>query len=111
MIDIARILGIFLDNAIEANNRVNSHREINIAFFKSVSNSTIIIIENTLEDDEVMIEKIFTEGFSTKGKKHGKGLSTVKNIINNYQNVTLNTSLNNGLFTQVIEIRENGEIQ
>lgn len=111
VIDIARILGIFLDNAIEANNRTNSHKEINIAFFKSISDSTIIIIENTLEDDSVMIGKIFTEGFSTKGEKHGKGLSTVKNIINSYQNVTLNTSVNNGLFTQVIEITKNGEIQ
>lgn len=106
VIDIARILGIFLDNAIEANIQTNALKEINIAIFKSMSDSTIIIIENTIDDNSVMVDKIFKEGFSTKGENRGKGLSTVKSIINNYPNVMLHTNVNNGLFTQIIEMKK-----
>lgn len=52
VVDIARILGIFLDNAIEANIQTN-YKEINIAFFKSISKSLIIIIENSIDDNSV----------------------------------------------------------
>ena len=82
---------------------MDSKKEIDMAIFKSVSGSLIIIIENTIIDESLNIERIFEEGFSTKGSNRGKGLSTVKSIINSYQNVTLNTNIANGLFTLVIE--------
>ena len=104
VIDISRILGIFLDNAIEANTQVIEHKEINIAIYKSMSDSIIIIIENTLNDDSPKVEQLFTDGFSTKGENRGKGLSTVKNIINQYPNVLLNTNVHDGVFSQVIEV-------
>lgn len=104
IIDFARILGIFFDNAIEANAHIDSPKEIGIAFFKSTSDSLMIIIENTMVDEPVNIEQLFTEHFSTKGENRGKGLSTVKSILNNYPNVTLNTNVENGLFTQMIVI-------
>ncbi|MGE7023874.1 sensor histidine kinase [Solibacillus cecembensis] len=104
IIDIARILGIFFDNAIEANAHTDAQKEIGIAFFKSTADSIMIIIENTTVDEPVNIEQLFTERFSTKGANRGKGLSTVKSILNNYPNVTLNTTVENGLFTQIIII-------
>ncbi|MBM7610037.1 two-component system sensor histidine kinase AgrC [Lysinibacillus composti] len=105
IIDIARILGIFLDNAIEANMQNHTDKEIDIAIFKSRSNSIMIIIENTIEDDHsVKIDKIFNDGFSTKGENRGKGLSTVRSIINTYPNVVLRTNVNNGVFSQIIEM-------
>jgi len=104
IIDLARILGNLLDNAIEAKRNIDSQNEISIAFFKNVCGSLIIIIENTMEDKTVNIEEISTEGFSTKGENRGKGLSMVKSIITNYSNVSLNTNISNGLFTQIIVI-------
>lgn len=104
IIDFARILGIFFDNAIEANAYIDSQKEIGLALFKSASDSLMIIIENTIVDEPVNIEQIFTKRFSTKGENRGKGLSTVKSILNNYPNVTLNTNVENGLFTQIIVI-------
>ncbi|HWJ77944.1 MAG TPA: GHKL domain-containing protein, partial [Niallia sp.] len=107
IIDIARILGIFLDNAIEANMQNHTDKEIDIAIFKSRSNSIMIIIENTIEDDHsVKIDKIFNDGFSTKGDNRGKGLSTVRSIINTYPNVVLRTNVNNGVFSQIIEMEK-----
>lgn len=73
LIDLSRILGVFLDNAIEANSQVDKRKEINIALFKSMSDSVIIIIENSYNADSVNIEQIFKEGFSTKGDNRGKG--------------------------------------
>ncbi|MGE7920347.1 sensor histidine kinase [Viridibacillus sp. NPDC093762] len=109
VIDLTRILGIFLDNAIEANNQndIQEEKEINIAFFNSISGSTIIVIENTFNNDSLMIDQIFTNGFSEKGKNRGKGLNNVINIIKSYPNVTLNTNINKRLFTQIIEITKN----
>lgn len=104
IIDIARILGIFLDNAIEANNQIDFQKEIDIAFFKNVSNSLIIVIENPRSEETINIAEIFAEGFSTKGINRGKGLSNAKNILTSYPNVALNTSVTNGLFTQIIVI-------
>ncbi|MEK4423809.1 sensor histidine kinase [Solibacillus sp. FSL K6-1523] len=104
IIDFARILGIFFDNAIEAIAHTDSQKEIGLAFFKSTPDSLMIIIENTVVDEPVNIEQIFTENFSTKGQNRGKGLSTVKSILNNYPNVTLNTNVEDGLFTQTIII-------
>ncbi|MED3763277.1 sensor histidine kinase [Ureibacillus terrenus] len=109
MIDLARILGIFLDNAIEANSNVNTDEEkcIDIAFYKTNNNSVMIIIENTFFDRLEDVEEIFEEGFSTKGENRGKGLSNVRSIIKNYPNVYLNTSINGNLFTHVLEIQNN----
>lgn len=111
VIDISRILGIFLDNAIEANIENNENKEIDIAIFHSMSGSTLIIIENTISDNSIMINQIFDEGYSTKGKNRGTGLSTVKSILKNYPNVMLNTDVNNGVFTQIIEVTKSEGIR
>jgi len=105
VIDIARILGIFLDNAIEANVQVQDTKELNVAFFKTNSNSTMIIIENTLDEHAVLVDKIFVKGYSSKGENRGTGLSTVRSIVSTYPNVVLQTNVNNGLFTQIMEIK------
>lgn len=108
MIDLARILGIFLDNAIEATADSKSEKSIDIAFYKTNSDSVMIIIENTFNGDLVNVEEIYKEGFSTKGQNRGKGLSNVKCILNHYPNAHLNTSIHENSFTQVLEIKNHG---
>jgi len=105
MIDLARILGIFLDNAIEANENTDSEKSIDIAFYKTNEDTLFIIIENTFHGEQINLEEIYKEGFSTKGENRGKGLSNVKSILEKYPNVTLNTSFSDNCFTQVLEIR------
>ena len=50
------------------------------------------------------MSKIFKAGFSTKGKNRGLGLSNLKDIMNNYSNATLDTSIENNRFIQNITI-------
>ena len=102
-IDLVRILGILLDNAIE------ECMELKEGFIgiKISRNSELLsyTIKNTLRD-EVRINGI-RPGSSTKGKDRGKGLVNVRNIIDKYDFVVLNSYLYEDCFTQNIIIHTN----
>lgn len=50
------------------------------------------------------MRKIWDEGYSTKGKNRGLGLTSYQQILSKYQNVTKQTTLENGYFTQMLWI-------
>ncbi len=102
--EFTRILGIFLDNSIEAATNSND-KIINIIIRKDMRYSRdLIIIENSYSDDKINIDKIFEKNFSTKKGNSGIGLCKVRKILKKYNNVFLNTSVNKKLFTQQLEI-------
>ena len=104
--DFCKILGIFLDNAIEAAEE-SDEREINIVFRRSAADKVqILSIENTYKDKDVDTEKIFEKDFSTKNRNSGIGLWEVKNIVDRNKNVTLLTSKDKKFFTQRLIISE-----
>ena len=104
--DFCKILGIFLDNAIEAAEESNE-REINIVFRRSAADKVqIFSIENTYKDKDIDTEKIFEKDFSTKNRNSGIGLWEVKNIVDRNENVTLLTSKDKKFFTQKLIISE-----
>lgn len=103
-IELSRIIGITLDNAIEASEPLDDSL-IRIAFFKEEESVTLIIM-NKCDDDIPRVHDLFEEGFSTKGKNRGLGLSTLKEITDNNENVLLDTVIENGFFVQKIEIIE-----
>ena len=102
IIDLSRCLGILLDNAIEAS-LSSEKKRLNIAFIKKNS-SILIIISNTFKGVIPPLSKIFKTGFSTKGKNRGLGLSNLSEIMNNYSNTTLDTSISDDRFIQNITI-------
>ncbi len=103
-IELSRIIGITLDNAIEASEPLDDSL-IRIAFFKEEESVTLIIM-NKCDDDIPRVHELFEEGFSTKGKNRGLGLSTLKEITDNNENVLLDTVIENSFFVQKIEIIE-----
>lgn len=104
--DFCKILGIFLDNAIEAAEE-SDEREINIVFRRSAADKVqIFSIENTYKDKDVDTEKIFEKDFSTKNRNSGIGLWEVKNIVDRNKNVTLLTTKDKKFFTQRLIISE-----
>lgn len=103
IIDFSRIVGILLDNAIEAALDLPVV-EVKVAIIKK-ENSIIFLVINNCREDMPQIYQIYKEGFSTKGKNRGLGLSSLKDIVGKYNNITLDTSINNGFFIQNIEIR------
>ena len=102
--EFARILGILLDNAIEASSECEE-KNINLSFRNDTKNSReLIVIENTYNDKNIDTDKIFEKGVSGKENHTGLGLWEVRKIIKKNNNVNLHTSKNDKFFSQTIEI-------
>ncbi len=102
--EFSRILGILLDNALEAAKESNE-KQINILFRDSQRNSTqIITIENSYNNKDVDTSLIFEKGKTSKPNHTGMGLWEVNQILKRNNNVNLITSKNEIFFKQSIEI-------
>ena len=105
--EFTRILGILLDNAIEAASECEE-KIINIEFRNdSRVNKQLVIIKNTYQNHELDMSKIFEKGYSTKKDKenHGLGLWEVNQILRKNNNmVELLTNKNDEFFIQQLEI-------
>lgn len=104
--EFARILGILLDNAIEASSECKE-KIINISFRNDEKNNRQLIkIENTYNNKDVDTTKIFAKGISGKENHTGLGLWEVQNILMKNNNISLFTSKNSRFFSQQLEIYE-----
>ena len=102
--EFTRVLGILLDNAIDASSECKE-KVINIIFRDDSKNHRqLITIENTYKDKNIDTEKIFYKGFSGKENHTGLGLWEVKKILNKSKNLSLYTSKNDKYFSQQLEI-------
>lgn len=102
--EFTRILGILMNNAIEASKECDS-KIINVTFRKDKRNHLqLIIIENTYKDKTIDTEKIYEKGYSTKEGNTGIGLWEVRQIMRKHNNLNLFTTKNNDLFSQQFEI-------
>ncbi len=107
IVDVTRVIGILLDNAIEACREVPNPK-ISFALLKEWDGSILLIIENYVGMKQLNIHQLFEEDYSTKGEGRGMGLTTVRDILNNYSNITINTSIENYFFIHHIEIKRKG---
>ena len=106
-VDLARILGNFLDNAIEATLETEQPQiGLNIIQNKT---GVSIIISNRFRDNGLMLHKLKQKGFSTKIGHQGIGLGNAQKIISSYDNVLLETTMKCDYFTQHIELTERKE--
>ena len=102
--EFARILGILLDNAIEAAEK-SKEKLINISFRKDERNNrNLILIENSYANKDVDTEEIFNKGFTEKENHTGIGLWEVRKILSKNNNINLFTSKTDDLFKQQLEI-------
>lgn len=105
--EFARILGILLDNAIEASSECEE-KIINLTFRNDSKNSRqLIIVENTYKNKDVDTHKIFEKGVSGKENHTGLGLWEVNKILSKNKNITLFTTKNDKYFSQQLEIYYN----
>lgn len=104
--EFTRILGILLDNAIEAAVECDE-KIVNVTFRKEDTRHRIlVVIENTYLDKNIDVEKIFEKSFSTKSNKtnSGLGLWDVRQVLKRNNNLNLYTTKNNEFFKQQFEI-------
>lgn len=106
--DLTRMLGILLDNAIEASSKCEE-KIINITIRKdNKANRQLFVIENTYSNKDINIDRIFEKGYTSKtekdNKNHGLGLWEVRKILSKNNNLNLFTIKNKELFKQQLEI-------
>ena len=102
--EFARILGILLDNAIEASSECEE-KIINLVFKDDHKNSRqLVLIENTYKNKDIDTERIFEKGLSSKQDHSGIGLWEVKKLVEHNNNVSLFTSKTDKYFSQKLEI-------
>lgn len=99
---ITRILGILLDNAIEASKECEQ-KIINLSF-QDYNDKQLIIVENTYLSKGIPIKRIFEKHFTTKNGNSGLGLWQVNKILSKKKNLNLYTTAGTDFFTQQLEI-------
>jgi len=101
---VCQIIGILLDNAIEAA-ALTEERKINIAIVKN-TNSKAFIINNTWKEQDIPLNKLFDLGFSTKGENRGTGLHTVRNYTDKIKGLHLETEITDEYFGQILTVKD-----
>jgi len=104
--EFTRVLGILMDNAIEATSECNE-KIINVTIRKDPrKNMQLLIIENTYSEKDIDTEQIYKKGFSSKKEKGntGLGLWEIRQILKKNNNLNLFTTKNDEFFVQQFEI-------
>ena len=103
VLNICKILGVFLDNAIEAVKDLKT-KHIGIEIYLMDGDLCVDITNNY--EGKLDINKIGSSKYTTKGGNHGYGLSLVNQIISDYPGVFENEkSITKNTFTQKIKIK------
>lgn len=102
--EFCRILGILLDNAIQATQECEE-KHIRVTIRKdNRCKRQLLIVENTYKEKDIDTEKIFEKGYSTKEGNTGLGLWEVRQILLKNTNLNLFTSKDDTYFKQQLEI-------
>lgn len=104
LLDYIRIVSNLLDNAIEGA-IVTKKRLLRIALFYK-DDLFFTHIENSANTKNMTIDRMFSNGFSSKGTSHGHGLNNVQRILQKYPNNWIETTINNGQIIQTIIIKK-----
>ena len=99
-VTLVRMLGIILDNAIEALSELGKG-QLGIIVQKR-GGGGLFVVQNDCAEDVPNLRQLKQNGFSTKGHNRGHGLSILSELTNSLPNVTLSTSINDGTFTQML---------
>jgi two-component system sensor histidine kinase AgrC len=101
--DLCKVLGVLLDNAIEA--AVDSEKKFaELSIRENADKSCLFIEINNSCVGIVDTEAIFKDGYTSKKGHTGFGLWEVKKIIARYKNCKLHTCARQNSFSQKIEI-------
>lgn len=104
--ELTRILGILLDNSIEAAQECED-KLITIHFVEEANpKRSLIIIQNTYSQKDIDTIKIFEKSYSTKKGNSGIGLWEVNQILKRNTNLSLFTTKDSLFFTQQLEMYE-----
>ena len=107
LLDLVRIMSVLLNNAVEG--AAESYlKQMEVAVIK-MDLETVIVIQNSCRITMTPSEDLFELGFSTKGRNRGIGLNNVKEILDKYENIILETEMEDSTFRQIIRFKREFE--
>ena len=107
LLDLVRIMSVLLNNAVEGAAESYS-KQMEVAVIK-MDLETVIVIQNSCKITMTPSEDLFELGFSTKGRNRGIGLNNVKEILDKYENIILETEMEDSKFRQIIRFNREFE--
>lgn len=101
---VCKILGILMDNAIDA--CVDSNKKKLVVSVYTENEDLCVEIDNSYSGI-VDTDEIKKKGYTTKGKNHGHGLTILNRIINETEELEFEQSINDKdkLFTSILKIK------
>lgn len=96
------VLGIYLDNAIEASTK-SKEKEVTLEIYE-INKDLNFVISNSYKEF-IPIKNMNKKGYTAKGNGHGKGLYYVKKILNKTRWLDTSQMFLNNYFVQKIHIK------
>ena len=103
-VDLCRVVGIFLDNAIEGALETEKP-EIRMAVLDEAE-EVVFIISNSFRENGLPQASLRQAGTTTKGKNRGIGLYNAKEILSAYDQIFWDTEVRNGQFIQCLRMKK-----
>lgn len=104
-VDITRILGILLDNAIDACQETD-HPKLSFALVSFDGYMEFIVMNNINPTSNITINNVYKEGFTTKKKHTGQGLASVQEIVNSSKGLFIQTEIKNDHYSTILTVLE-----
>ncbi|MEW4354856.1 GHKL domain-containing protein [Streptococcus pneumoniae] len=104
LLDLVRMTSILLNNAVEGAAE-SLAKTLNVSLV-DLEGEVILVIQNSRKDRKLKLGSVYQRNFSTKGEGRGTGLTTVKEMIDQYEGLVLDTEITKEHFTQVLRIRK-----
>ena len=103
-VDLVRVLGIILDNAIEEVETIG-RGTVSIILIK-IDSGVVISVENDCREDIERVHQLREKNFSSKGEKRGLGLYILDEILRKENQIHHELRIENGKFIQKLEIKD-----
>lgn len=99
VIDLCRVIGILVDNAVEAS-ELSENRKLNV-IINETEEAVIIAVENSYKGKIESVSRLFESGYTTKENHSGLGLASVRKVLDKHE-LMLETDVSDELVSQVL---------
>ena len=108
LLDMVRMASILLNNAVEG--AIESYEKMIHVTLVQLDTEIIFVVKNSRKQRKLDLEEIYEPEFSTKGYRRGLGLNNLKEILENYEYIMLDTEISKYDFTQVLTIKRRNSL-
>lgn len=108
LLDVVRMASILLNNAVEG--AIESYEKMIHVTLVQLDTEIIFVVKNSRKQRKLDLEEIYEPEFSTKGCRRGLGLNNLKEILENYEYIMLDTEISKYDFTQVLTIKRRNSL-